>query len=92
MLTAKTLFCLWKILAWSKINQDHNNFTTISVRFILSNTEKIDATELIRQAKEEGLLDPNVTTNCSNCSAIFPNEYIKCPQCGIKKIYHLKYK
>jgi len=58
----------------------------------MSETEEIDATELIRQAKEEGLLDSNVTINCFHCNAIFPKEYVSCPQCGIKKMYHLKYK
>jgi len=57
----------------------------------MSETEKIDARELIQQAIDEGLLDLNVTTNCLHCKAIFPIEYFSCPQCGIKKIYHLKY-
>jgi len=57
----------------------------------MSETEEIDATELIRLAKEEGLLESNVTTNCLHCKAIFPFEYVSCPQCGIKKMYHLKY-
>ena len=54
--------------------------------------EKINPMELVREAKEAGLLDSNVTTNCFHCHAIFPQEYLKCPQCGIQRIYHLKYK
>ncbi len=55
----------------------------------MSNTEKLDARDLIRQAKEEGLLDSNVTINCLYCPAVFPKEYLSCPQCGIKIIYRL---
>jgi len=58
----------------------------------MSETEKIDARELIRQAMDEGLLDLNVTTNCLYCKAIFPIEYDSCPQCGLMRIYPLKLK
>jgi len=58
----------------------------------MSNTEKMDSKELIRQAQEEGLLDSNLTINCFNCHAIFPNEYLKCPQCGIQRKYYLTFK
>jgi len=58
----------------------------------MSETEKIDSRELIQLAIDEGLLDLNVTTNCFHCKAIFPLEYVSCPQCGIKKTYRLKYK
>ena len=58
----------------------------------MSEIEKIDARELLQLAIDEGLLDLNVTTTCFQCKAIFPLEYVSCPQCGIKKIYHLKYK
>jgi len=58
----------------------------------MSETEKIDSRELIQIAIDEGLLDLNVATNCFHCKAIFPLEYVSCPQCGIKKIYRLKYK
>jgi len=58
----------------------------------MSEIEKIDARELLQLVIDEGVLDLNVTTTCSQCKAIFPLEYVSCPQCGIKKIYHLKYK
>ena len=58
----------------------------------MSETEKIDARELTRQAIDEGFLDLNVTTNCLYCKAIFPLEYDICPQCGRMKIYPLKLK
>ncbi len=58
----------------------------------MSETVKIDAKELIRQAIDAGLLDSNATTNCMHCKAIFPIEYDSCPQCGRMKIYHLKFK
>ena len=58
----------------------------------MSNTEEINPLDLIRQAKEEGLLDSNVTINCNYCQAVFPKEYNSCPQCGNKRIYHLTYK
>ncbi len=58
----------------------------------MSETVKIDAKELIRQAIDAGLLDSNVTTNCLHCKAIFPIEYDSCPQCGKMRIYHLMYK
>ncbi len=57
----------------------------------MSNTEEISPMELIRQAKEEGLLDSNVTINCNFCHAVFPKEYNCCPQCGNKKRYQLTY-
>ncbi len=57
------------------------------MRFILSNTEKIDSTELIRQAQEAGLLDSNVTINCVHCYAVFPKEYDKCPQCEVNVLW-----
>jgi len=50
--------------------------------FNLKNTEKIDSTELVRQAQEEGLLDSNITISCVHCKAFFPKEYDKCPQCN----------
>ncbi len=58
----------------------------------MSEIEKIDARELLQLVIDEGFLDLNVTTNCLHCKAVFPLEYVSCPQCGIKKIYHLKYK
>ncbi len=57
------------------------------MRFILSNTEKINSTELIQQAQEEGFLDSNVTINCVHCYAVFPKEYNKCPQCGVDELW-----
>jgi len=58
----------------------------------MSETEKIDARVLLRQAIDEGLLDLNETTNCLHCKAIFPIEYDSCPQCGRMRIYPLKLK
>ncbi len=58
----------------------------------MSETEKIGTRELLQQAIDEGLLDLNVTTNCLHCKAVFPIEYVSCPQCGTKKMYHPRYK
>jgi len=47
----------------------------------MSNKEEIDPVELVREAKDAGLLDSNVTINCVHCHALFPKEYHNCPQC-----------
>ncbi len=52
----------------------------------MSSTEQIDANELVREAKDAGLLDSNVTINCVQCHALFPKEYHNCPQCKTNEI------
>lgn len=49
----------------------------------MMNSEKqLRSSELIRQAKESGLLDSNISIRCVNCCAVFPEEYRNCPQCS----------
>ena len=52
----------------------------------MNNTEQSDSMELIRQAKEIGMLDSNLAISCFHCRAIFPKEYGKCPQCNTNQI------
>ncbi len=48
----------------------------------MMNSEKqLRSSELIRQAKESGLLDSDLATQCVHCNAVFPREYDNCPQC-----------
>ena len=48
----------------------------------MDNPELSHSMELIRQAKELGLLNSNLTIRCIHCNAIFPNDYNKCPKCN----------
>jgi len=49
----------------------------------MMNSEKqLPSMELIRQAKESGILDSNITIHCVHCNAVFPEEYDDCPQCS----------
>ncbi len=52
----------------------------------MNNEEKSISIELIRQAKETGLLDSNLAISCVHCKAIFPKDYDKCPQCNTNQI------
>ena len=52
----------------------------------MNNEEKSISIELIRQAKEIGLLDSNLAISCVLCKAIFPKDYDKCPQCNTNQI------
>ncbi len=52
----------------------------------MNNDEKAISIELIRQAKEIGLLDSNLAISCVRCKAIFPKDYDKCPQCNTNQI------
>ena len=52
----------------------------------MNNTEQSDTMELLRQAKEIGLLNSDLTISCFHCKAIFPKEYNKCPQCNTNQV------
>lgn len=52
----------------------------------MSNTERLDPIELVRQAKNAGLLDSMLTIKCVHCNALFPKEYYNCPQCKTNEI------
>ncbi len=43
--------------------------------------ENESSLELLREAKEFGLLDTQSTLSCIDCNIVFPKEYEKCPQC-----------
>ena len=52
----------------------------------MKNLDRTYPAELIKQAKEIGLLDSNLTIKCVVCKAIFPKEYHKCPQCNTNQL------
>ncbi len=53
----------------------------------MNNTEQSHSIELIQQAKGNGLINSNSSIQCVHCKAIFPEEYNKCPQCEVDKLW-----
>lgn len=47
--------------------------------------KNIESTQLLKQAKDLGLLDSERTLTCPLCQAIFPGEYQNCPKCIVSK-------
>jgi len=65
------------------------------MKFTMNITEPIKSNELMLQLKERGLFYTNSTITCGRCKAIFPIEYINCPQCEVDdswQIIKIQYK
>ena len=48
----------------------------------------IKSKELILRLKERGLFYTSSTITCGRCKAIFPIEYINCPQCEVDDLWN----
>ena len=47
----------------------------------MKTSENDNSLDVLREAKEFGLLDSQSTLSCIDCNIVFPKEYEKCPQC-----------
>jgi uncharacterized paraquat-inducible protein A len=50
-------------------------------------TEPFRSSQLLQQAHDMGLLNSENTIKCSNCQAVFPEEYGTCPKCSVAKFF-----
>ena len=46
--------------------------------------EPFRSSQLLQEAHDMGLLNSEQTIKCTNCHAVFPEEYGPCPKCSVE--------